>query len=244
MSATPTTDQGQSNRGAVGAKVPGSNRRAATARPGADSRAAPVGRAAAACFRRRRAPIVALATLLRDEPLSTRKTSFALERGRLTGSAFCTGAGLFSASAISRQPIGREPRHLRPPAHDLLHRHDLRVPLRGRFPGRHRVRLAGHEGVPALPRREPVELLDHVPRPLLGRGQQPGLVELPGPHLAQNSLGKRFLRDVELLLRTRLSDAFDRLLEGVPDNPQATCYIINPPAAPSTAPGAGHRGQS
>ena len=32
--------------------------------------------------------------------------------------------------------------------------------------------------------------------------------------------------------------------QGVPDNRQVTCYIINPPAAPSTAPGAGHRGQS
>ena len=37
--------------------------------PGADSRAAPVGRAATGCFRRRRAPTVALATLLRDRPL-------------------------------------------------------------------------------------------------------------------------------------------------------------------------------
>ena len=35
----------------------------------------------------------------------------------------------------------------------------------------------------------------------LGRGQQPGLVELPGPHLAQNALGKRFLRNLELRLR-------------------------------------------
>ena len=107
-------------------------------------------------------------------------------RGCSHCSAFCTGAGLFSASAISSSNsarlIGREPRHLRPPAHDLLHRHDLRVPLRGRFPGRHRVRLAGHEGVPALPRREPVELLPDVPRPLLGRGQQPGLVELRVEH--------------------------------------------------------------
>ena len=34
-----------------------------------------------------------------------------------------------------RQPVGREPRHLRPPARDLLHRHDLGVPLRGCFPG-------------------------------------------------------------------------------------------------------------
>ncbi len=77
------------------------------------------------------------------------------------------------------QPVGCEPQHLRPPAHDLLHRHDLCVPLRGRFAGRHRVRLAGHEGVPASPRREPVELLADVARPLLGRGQQPGLVERP-----------------------------------------------------------------
>ena len=120
-------------------------------------------------------------------------------------SAFCTGAGLFSASAISSsnssQAVGREPRHLRPPAHDLLHRHDLGVPLRGRFPGGHCVRLAGHEGVPALTRGESVELLAHVPRALLGRGQQAGLVERPGPHLAQHTLGKRFLRDLELRLR-------------------------------------------
>ena len=48
------------------------------------------------------------------------------------------------------------------------------------------------------PRREAVELLAHVPRPLLGRGQQPGLVELPGPHLSQHTLRKRFLRNLEL----------------------------------------------
>ena len=57
--------------------------------------------------------------------------------------------------------------------------------------------------VPALPRREPVELLAYVPRPLLGRGQQPGLVEFPGPHLAQHALGKRFLRNLEFRLRRR-----------------------------------------
>ena len=47
-----------------------------------------------------------------------------------------------------RQPVGREPRHLRPPARNLLHRHDLGVPLRGRFPGGHRVRLAGRASCP------------------------------------------------------------------------------------------------
>ena len=35
---------------------------------------------------------------------------------------------------------------------------------------------------PALPRREPVELLAHVEPPLLVRGQQPTLVERPAPH--------------------------------------------------------------
>ena len=62
----------------------------------------------------------------------------------------------------------------------------------GAFPVAAAYAWPAHEGVPALPQREPVELLPDVPRPLLGRGQQPGLVELPGPHLAQNALGKRF----------------------------------------------------
>ena len=74
-------------------------------------------------------------------------------------SAFCTGAGLFSACAISSSNSASRSGANRDTSDrqrmDLLHRHDLRVPLRGRFPGRHRVRLAGHEGVPALPRREP-----------------------------------------------------------------------------------------
>ena len=76
---------------------------------GADSRAAPVGPAAAACFRRRRAPTVALATLLRDQPLSTRKTSFALERGRLTGrpSAPAPGCSARPRSARRTPPAGR-----------------------------------------------------------------------------------------------------------------------------------------
>ena len=76
---------------------------------GADSRAAPVGRAAAACFRRRRAPTVALATLLRDQPLSTRRTSFALERGRLTGrsSAPAPGCSARPRSARRTPPADR-----------------------------------------------------------------------------------------------------------------------------------------
>ena len=37
--------------------------------------------------------------------------------------------------------------------------------------------------------------------PLLGRRQQPGLVELPGPHLAQHPVRKRLLRDLELRRR-------------------------------------------
>ena len=72
-------------------------------RPGADSRAAPVGPAAAACFRRRRAPTVALATLLRDQPLSTRKTSFALERGRLTGRPSAPAPGCSSRPRSARR---------------------------------------------------------------------------------------------------------------------------------------------
>ncbi len=73
------------------------DRLAATARPEADSRAAPVG------------PAAALATLLRDQPLSTRKTSFALERGRLTGrpSAPAPGCSARPRSARRTPPAGR-----------------------------------------------------------------------------------------------------------------------------------------
>ena len=76
---------------------------------GADSRAAPVGRAAAACFRRRRAPTVALATLLRDQPLSTREISFALGRGRLTSrpSAPAPGCSARPRSARRTPPADR-----------------------------------------------------------------------------------------------------------------------------------------
>ena len=93
----------------AGAATRNRNRRAATARSGADSRTAPVGRAAAACSRRRRAPTVALATLLRDQPLSTRKTSFALERGRLTGrpSAPAPGCSARPRSARRTPPADR-----------------------------------------------------------------------------------------------------------------------------------------
>ena len=182
------------------------NRRAATARPGADSRAAPVGRAAAACFRRRRAPAVALATLLRDQPLSTREISFALGRGRLTGrpSAPAPGCSARPRSARRTPPADRASGANRDTSDRQRMTCSTAMTSAFRFAGAFPVATAyawPAMGVPALPRREPVELLDHVPRPLLGRGQQPGLVELPGPHLAQNSLGKRFLRDVELRLR-------------------------------------------
>ena len=55
------------------------------------------------------APTVALATLLRDQPLSTRKTSFALERGRLTGrpSAPAPGCSARPRSARRTPPADR-----------------------------------------------------------------------------------------------------------------------------------------
>ena len=55
-------------------------------------------------------------------------------------------------SARRTPPAGRA-RTATPPTASAC-RHDLGIPLRGRFRGGHRVRLAGHEGVPALSRRE------------------------------------------------------------------------------------------
>ena len=122
----------------------------------------------------------------------------------------CTGAGLFSASAISssnsatRSGSNRDTSD-RPDRQRMTCSTAMTSAFRfaGAFP------VATAYAWPAMkvyqPCRAsmPVELLPDVPRPLFGRGQQPGLVELPGPHLAQQALRKRFLRNLELRLRRR-----------------------------------------
>ena len=49
----------------------------------------------------------------------------------------------------------------------------------------------------ALARRESIEFLRHVARPLVDRRQQPELVERPEPHLAQYAMRKRFRRNLD-----------------------------------------------
>ena len=125
----------------------------------------------------------------------------------LTARPFCTGAGLFSASAINPSNSSRRSGANRDTSDRQRITCSTAMASAFRFEGAFPVATA--YAWPAMKVYQPcraaeaVELLDHVPRPLLGRGQQPGLVELPGPHLAQHALGKRFLRNLELRLRRR-----------------------------------------
>ena len=121
------------------------------------------------------------------------------------GNARGTGAGLFSASAISSSNSATGSGANRDTSDRQRMTCSTAMTSAFRFAGAFPVATA--YAWPAMKVYQPCRNASRSSffptsrAPLLGRGQQPGLVELPGPHLAQNALGKRFLRDVELRLR-------------------------------------------
>ena len=110
----------------------------------------------------------------------------------------CRGAGCSSAcwmpASNSSSLSSAKPFDLPPPARDLLHHHDFRVPPRRSLARGYRVRLSRDERVPPGLGGELVQLLHQIPLALVLPRQQPVLVKLAGARLTQNPLGKRFLR--------------------------------------------------
>ena len=78
------------------------------------------------------------------------------------------------------QPLERETFDLPPPARDLLHHHDFRVPPRRSLARGYRVRLSRDERVPPGLGGELVQLLHQIPLALVLPRQQPVLVKLAG----------------------------------------------------------------
>ena len=110
----------------------------------------------------------------------------------------CRGAGCSSAcwmpASNSSSLSSAKPFDLPPPARDLLHHHDFRVPPRRSPPRGYRVRLSRDERVPPGLGGELVQLLHQIPLALVLPRQQPVLVKLAGARLTQNPLGNDAVR--------------------------------------------------
>ena len=122
-------------------------------------------------------------------------------------SASCTGAGLFSASAINSSNSSRRSGANRDTSDRQRITCSTAMASAFRFEGAFPVATA--YAWPAMKVYQPCRaarrssfLTTSLAR-FSAEGSSRGLVELPGPHLAQHALGKRFLRNLELRLRRR-----------------------------------------